>query len=103
MAKRIKKIDTSGTPATPQVKQDDPVEAKPVAPAAPVHPVKPQERPVAPEVPPVVAPAKTDMQTTATPPKPAVQPKKRIRVRKKATKHLSVAVLCANPVIGRFS
>lgn len=28
--------------------------------------------------------------------------KKRVRIRKKATKHLSVAVLCANPVTRRF-
>ena len=36
-------------------------------------------------------------------PRPAVQAvKKRVRVRKKATKHLSVAVLCANPQTRRF-
>jgi len=29
-------------------------------------------------------------------------PKKRVRVRKKTTKHLSVAVLCANPNTRRF-
>lgn len=52
-------------------------------------------------VPPVVAPE---------PPKEKVQPqrevqpapKKRVRVRKKTTKHLSVAVLCANPNTRRF-
>lgn len=38
---------------------------------------------------------------------PAVKPKqpatkKRVRVRKKATKHLSVAVLCTNPLTRRF-
>ena len=46
------------------------------------------------------------------PPKPAPQvqaepehtqaPKKRIRIRKKAAKHVSVAVLCANPTTRRF-
>ena len=36
-------------------------------------------------------------------PRPASQVvKKRVRVRKKATKHLSVAVLCANPMTRRF-
>ena len=43
----------------------------------------------------------------ASKPAPAPKPqvpvtKKRIRVRKKATKHLSVAVLCANPQTRRF-
>ena len=44
------------------------------------------------------------VQTPAVPPsspKPSA-PKKRIRVRKKTTKHLSVAVLCANPNTRRF-
>jgi len=31
-----------------------------------------------------------------------VVPKKRVRIRKKATKHLSVAVLCTNPITRRF-
>lgn len=39
-----------------------------------------------------------------TPGKPAVHEHrpKRIRIRKKTTKHLSVAILCSNPQIKRF-
>ena len=53
------------------------------------------EAPADPEVPgqkPAVPPSS---------PKPSA-PKKRIRVRKKTTKHLSVAVLCNNSAIRRF-
>lgn len=47
------------------------------------------------------------IQKPAAKPAPAVKPKqpavkKRVRVRKKATKHLSVAVLCTNPLTRRF-
>jgi len=49
----------------------------------------------------------TANQVPAVKPAPAVKPKqpaakKRVRVRKKATKHLSVAVLCTNPLTRRF-
>ena len=74
MAKKIKKIE---------MVNPTPIQPSPSAEPTPKTPVvQPQATPTA---------------------KPAVAPKKRIRVRKKATKHLSVAVLCANPGIGRFS
>lgn len=76
----------------------------------------PQEQtadiPVVPEEPAtfITAPAPVPTVVTPEPPKEKVQPqrevqpapKKRVRVRKKTTKHLSVAVLCANPNTRRF-
>lgn len=74
-----------------QFQEDESAQAElPVVPSAPE----------AEAVPPV--PAIAQAQPPVLPhPAPAVA-KKRIRVRKKATKHLSVAVLCANPMTRRF-
>lgn len=81
-----------------------------------VAPVEIQDNPVAePVQEPIPAPAPVPppapVFAPVAKPAPAVKPKpvqaaplvkKRVRVRKKATKHLSVAVLCTNPVTRRF-
>lgn len=70
--------------------------------------VAPQETPVALDVkltqPFTMSTGDTSVPKPAVKPKKTVQaaPKKRVRVRKKATKHLSVAVLCTNPLTRRF-
>lgn len=83
-----------------------------------ILPDEPLDLPVATEVPPVqapvavreipAAPVKAPMKAPEDPARAAVQApvapvrKKRVRIRKKTTKHLSVAVLCTNPVTRRF-
>lgn len=74
----------------------------PEAPAeVPVQePVAVREIPAAPVKAPVKAPevpARAAVQAPVAPVR-----KKRVRIRKKTTKHLSVAVLCTNPVTRRF-
>lgn len=72
-----------------------------------ILPVDTTDLPVATEVPPVQEPVHTPEPKPAPAKAPAapVQAtvrKKRVRIRKKTTKHLSVAVLCTNPVTRRF-
>ena len=76
-------------------KKSEPVETVDIQDSIPATNPAPEVAPAVQAVPapkPAVSPSSS---------KPAV-PKKRVRVRKKTTKHLSVAVLCNNSAIRRF-
>ena len=78
----------------------------PEAPAEAPAEVPVQEPVAVREIP--AAPVKAPVKAPEVPARAAVQApvapvrKKRVRIRKKTTKHLSVAVLCTNPVTRRF-
>lgn len=101
MARKTKKILDGTEEILPDEPLDLPV-ATEVPPAQePVH--MPEPKPA-----PAQAPAKAPVKAPEVPARAAVQApvapvrKKRVRIRKKTTKHLSVAVLCTNPVTRRF-
>lgn len=61
-----------------------------------------QETPAVAAPAPEVRPVEPVQETKEAPAQKQGTPKKRIRIRKKAAKHLSVAVLCNNSAIRRF-
>lgn len=94
MARKSKK-NLDGTDDILPVETTDLPVATEVPPAQePVHTPEPKPAPVQ-------APPKAPVKAPAAPVQATVR-KKRVRIRKKTTKHLSVAVLCTNPVTRRF-
>ena len=94
MARKSKKNLDGTEEILPEEPRDLPgaAEESPVQDPEVIQEPRPEPRPA-----PVHEPVKAPAATVQAPVR-----KKRVRIRKKTTKHLSVAVLCTNPVTRRF-